>query len=628
MMVSENFLRHMPRWIVLLGIGSLFVLLAFLAFGHSLWQGYSPIDDSYLIEQNLAVRGPTLDHLKTVFTSYDPELYIPLTFVSYQLDYLLSGLDPAVYHLTNILLQAANGMLIAWLLFLLSKKKWLAVAAGLLFTVHPLHTEAVVWLAGRKDLLATFFFLLAYIFYLRYRSRKKISYAQSILFFFLALLSKALAITLPAVLLLSDLLIERRRWSWQLFLDKIPYAVLSAVFIVIAAAGKQRILSSSTPLQTILMSCKSTIFYLEKILLPVRLSVFYPFYGSVSLSSPAFYLPAIGVAILIALALYYWGKNSAISFGIFFFLVTLTPTFLNFHKGEEMYFAVDRYAYLPSIGILFLLVCCVIALWEHVQTASLRQAGWITFVCILGLFCVLSIRQTQVWDSPVSLESHALALYPQSVSARVDLASYLRDGGQYQQAFDLLKAGLTYGDNIGLRLGAGYVYARVDDIPSAIEQFQKAMTLSPQNPEPHFALGSLDEQTGHPDEAEQEYQTALRMDPSYVIARTKLAAMLVKQGKTDEARQQLTTALQWNPNSAEAHTQMAALLDLQKKTAKAYAHLQMVYALKPDDVALLLSLAEHAAALGKKIDAIKYADEVLQIDAQNVKAKELLQRLE
>ena len=415
-----------------------------------------------------------------------------------------------------------------------------------------------MWIAGRKDLLSTFFYLLSFLFYVRYRNGIRTSYALSVIFFVCALLSKAMAMTLPAVLILYDLLIARRRIDRTFIADKIPYVLLSILFIVIALGGKERVIGSSSALDTILMAGKSSVFYIQQIFLPWNFSVYYPQVTDISLLKAEFFIPLLLVLAAIALAIFFHRKHPMISFGILFYFITLSPTFLNFHKGQVIFFAVDRYAYLPFIGILLIIIAVINPLFHRIRFP--QKFVLIMSMLMILLLSILSIRQTEIWETGERLFSHALGLYPRSLNARIDLARIHRERGEYQKAFDLLKEGLALGDHSALRLNAGVIYARTGDVQSATEQFEKAKVMDPLNPEPHFYLGSLWEQTNNPTLAREAYTKAVELDPSYVIARIRLAQLLIADGEIDEAKTQLQEAIRWNPNSVEAREALNKIL--------------------------------------------------------------------
>jgi len=461
-----------------------------------------------------------------------------------------------------------------------STGKGLAIfLVGLLFAIHPLHTEAVAWIAGRKDLLSTFFALLSLIAWVRYRGRSKQAYAWSIVMLLLSLLAKMMAVTLPVIFLLYDLLWERRKITREFFLDKLPHVLLSVIFGIVALGGKERILASLSPVETLLVAGKSVVFYLEKLLLPVHLSVLYPFQGMVSIAKPEFFLPLMIVLALFGLLVMLLRRAVSDTgagkwaFGLLFFLIMLSPTLLHARKGEGIFFAVDRYAYLPSVGIALLLALLLQYIFDRYRPSG--EALWIPVVIIVTAFTTLSVRQTFTWNSAETLYGNVLAIYPESVNARASLASIRRQQGDIQGAFDVLKEGLQYSDDSRLHLHAGYVYAANGDVTSAREQFEKVIAMDSQNPEPVFSIGSLLEQTGDPAGAAEKYRAAIALDSSYVVARVSLAQILMTQGKTlSEAEEQLRTALRWNPSAADAHVALAKILQKEGKREEALAHAQ------------------------------------------------------
>ncbi|MBU2214053.1 tetratricopeptide repeat protein [Patescibacteria group bacterium] len=558
-------------------IGAVFLIAVFLAFGHSLTQGFAPVDDIFLIVENLAIRGVTWENLMHVFTTYDPELYVPLVFVSFQLNWLLGGLEPFGYHLTNILLHVINALLVARILFQLSGKKWLSIFAGLLFAVHPLHTEAVVWLAGRKDLLSGTFFFAALTCYLSSVKGSRCAYILSVIFFALALLSKVIAVTLFGVIILHLLLIEKRRFTKPVIVNLLPYALLSVVFMIVAMGGKGRVVAAVSSWDKVLVACKSTIFYLQKLLVPTDLTIIYPLQGDISLWSEDILPYAILSTLLVVVALRSWRRHPWLTFGIGWYLATLAPTYLNIGKAGLVFFAVDRYAYLPSVAVLFILVMLLSRIVIPKKVAVM--------IGIAALFsCVsLSIKQTRFWDTPDGLFQRTLEIYPESIGARVGLSTIYRHQNKLEEAFEVLREGLKYGEHSLLELYVGYVYAKAGQVSDAKDRFLSASQMDPINPEPLFALGSLYEKTGEPGRAIPLYEQAIALDDSYVIVRARLGLLYLDEGREEEAREQFEAALKWNINSYEANLGMVELLKKEQKTQEALKYQEKVDKLTMDN---------------------------------------------
>ncbi len=518
----------------------LFIVLTFLAFGASLFHGFAPVDDSFLIVENLAIRAINWENIYHFFSTYDPELYIPLVFLSFQFNYLIGELAPFNYHLTNILIHIINALLVTRILTQLTDKKKLSIFAGLIFAVHPLNAEAVVWLAGRKDLLAGLFFFASLTFYLDFIKGNRKAYALSISMFLLALLSKVIAVTLLGIIILHWILFQARtRKPNPIALT--PYLILTLIFIVVALGGKARVIASVTFADKILVACKSTIFYIYKFLIPTDLTIIYPLQGDISLTDMRILPSVIFAILLIAVAVKVIKRHPWITFGIGWYLICLAPTFLNIGKAGLVFFAVDRYAYLPMVGLLIVLVY----IYKSIRPIAVS--------IIIIVLIALSINQTSTWKTPDGVFRRTLDIYPESVGARVGLATILRHQNKLEEAFEVITEGVKHMDHSLLHMNAGFVYAATGQVADAEERFRSAINMDPNNPEPYFSLGSLFEQTNRTDEAISFYEKAIELDDSYVIARAKLGNLYLNKGQTDKAREQFKKALEWNKFSVEAN---------------------------------------------------------------------------
>ncbi len=632
----------LPRWDIALGVILLMLIAVMLAFGGSLAHGFVTLDDPLLIYGNLAVRGFSAENIRTIFTTFDPELYIPFTFLSYQANYALGGLHAEIYHLTNLLLHTANAALATWLASLIlssahkdehttNRERIFALLIGMIFALHPLHTEAVAWLSARKDLLSTFFFFGSFIAYLLYRRGIRFSYLASLALFLAGLLSKVMIAPLPVLLLLHDALLERRTFHWTMIADKLPHLLLSGALMIVAVFGKERVLGSSSLLEIVLMSGRSTMFYIGKLLVPVNLSVFYPHTGPIAPSMPVFFVPLLLVAAVLCFAAWSWNRWPLMSFGIFFFLIALCPTFLNFHKGADMFFAVDRYAYAPSFGFLLaaagVLAPLASRMEERIDAKKLDnlflQAGGV----ILLAFCFLSMRQTALWDSTKSLYEHALALYPQSVSARVGLAQAYREEGKLDDELKVLQDGLASTPDVRLLTGIGSVYDRQKKPQDARKQYQQAMALDPANPEPYFYLGSLEQDGGNAEKAIDDYERAIALDPSYVAASNNAGSIRMERGEFEKALEHFNRALAYNPNFMEGHYNVGRILHSQGKLDEADEHLRKADLLNADSPDVLTAIAALRVDQKRYTEALALLKRILTLDKQNADAKAILQSL-
>lgn len=617
----------LPRWALAIVFFAVLLSLSFLAFGRSIWHDFAPIDDSFLIYNNLALRGITWAHIRTIFTTYDPELYIPLTFFSFQMNYAMGALNPFGYHLANVLLHGINASLVFLVLRNLTNHRLASMIGAGIFAVHPLHTEAVVWIAGRKDLLFTAFFLLSFLLFQVSSAHKRWAYALSLLAFLLALFSKATAMTLPVVLLFSELIVRRTPLSRRLLLILAPYAVLSMIFAAIALGGKERVVSGTGILPPVLLAARSVMFYLQAFIAPVNLSVFYSQHGSISLGSPTLLFSLLGTLVFLGAAVWAWKQGlRLVAFGMLFYVVTLSPSFLNVHKGAVWFFASDRYAYLPSIGLVLL----VSAGAEWLLRQHFRFGAWMVGGCgalIVALFTVLAIVQSAVWGGADSMFRHALKIDPASLPARVGLANLERDAGNVEEAFALLKEGLRYGDHFVLRNEAGLTYAAAGKIDEALEQFQIAKSMDATIPEPDFYTAALLEYRGQTGAALPLFQHALSLDPSYVAARVRISMILLKRGDLDEVERQMTEALRWNANDGAANLLTGKLLIARKKPAEALPYLQNAVAIDRGSIEAHIVAMRAYISLKDIQNAKEEAKIILQFDQKNPEAKAFLDSL-
>jgi tetratricopeptide (TPR) repeat protein len=564
------------------------IALSFLAFGWSLIQNFAPIDDVFLVVKNLTVRGISPETLRLAWTTYDPELYVPLTMMSFQLNYLIAGVHPWIYHLSNLLLHTGNALLVIALIEKITGSRRGAIAAGLLFAVHPLHTEAVVWVAARKDLLSTFFALLSLNLYVptHEHPRTRRAYALSILTFACALLSKITPVGLPIIFFLHDVLLKRESGWLRIVRRQLPYCTVAAVLLIAAMGGKQQVLSQAHLMETILLSIKSSMFYLQKILLPLRFSIFYPYSGSVEIADAAIALPVIMFVLLMIILMRYARHRPMVWFGLALYIMILAPTFLHFRRAGDLYFAVDRYAYLPSVGIFLLIAMLIERLAHRLSSQTIHQV----IVIILMISTGLSIHQTTVWNSQESLFTHALKLYPNATRARTNLARKMRRNRSPQEAYDLLQEGVRVADAMELHQQLGYLYAETNHLAEAHQEFLKARDMKPGDPSPLFDIASLAEQTGQSAVAIEGFQAVIDLDPSFVIARVHLAKLLrIEKDDLQGAEEQLHEALRWNPNSVEAHAEFSSLLRANGNIESALKEEEIARSIDPSSVPLAVN---------------------------------------
>jgi hypothetical protein len=383
------------------------VLLAavcLLVFAPSYTAGITNWDDDFYL------RTPVSQRISpAIFTTFVMGNYHPLTILSYAIELQMFGPNPVVLHTTNVVLHAATAILVFILLQQLTSSAFPAFAAALIWAIHPLRVESVVWIAERKDVLCGLFFVAALIAYVRRRLWTTLA------FFVLALLSKGMAVSFPLAMLAIDFLQRRKA-----FLEKIPFFVLSIVFGAMGyvaqrtpGANPELPNFAFSPIEKIVLSCRALIFYLGKLLLPIHLSAFYPYPKELSLSDWLAPLFVILIAVVVALTV---RITRTIAFAFLFFFVTIAVILPLVSIGRTM--AADRYTYIPSIGFAYALARAVILSEakdlsgrDPSPSSRLRMTAIVAIVAaVLG---AAGFRRSRVWHDSVTLWSSVIEVDPQ-----------------------------------------------------------------------------------------------------------------------------------------------------------------------------------------------------------------------
>jgi len=582
-------------------LGIIIAIVTVCLYAPFLSHPFVSLDDDYLIYNNPDVKEMTSQTIKHVFTSYDPQLYIPLTFVSFQVDTKLFGMSPLAFHLTNLLLHIGNALLILWIIRRLTGKNFIAFFTAFFFAIHPLQTEAVLWASARKDTLAGFFFLLSIAFYLRYREQNySRRYWGSVAAFFLGLLSKVSIIPLPFVLLLIDWW-EEKKITKHMLLEKIPYLLLCALFGVIAIIGKATLFASASGSAVIaLIPGKSTLFYLWKIFVPVGFSVIYPqsadfSTGMISLIAGALALIGSGFFLFYA---FIKGKNRIAAFAVAWYLLLLLPSFSTSWKNGFLYFASDRYAYLAATGIFFLVAWRL----DELNSKTNRSYGTAVAIAFSIALIPLTLLQSRTWASSAEMYRTVLRQYPDSVMAL---------------------------NNLGMELDRQEKTAEANDL------YRKAIAAEPNNTLAYFNLAAHAGKAGNIDEAVGHYRKAIDvLAPEELTSRKEFTRFFWLADKMDDLGQEAdaTTLLKkliaFAPSNGDAHGRLGFHLDRHGHAEEAIKELEEALRLGTNDVRSLSVLGKILAEKGDLAKARIVFTRILSIDPDNEEARQYLSEIQ
>lgn len=469
-------------------LSSLIVTIIFLS--PNLFNGFLNWDDTAYVINNDLIKDFSFRGIKNIFTT--PEVvstYAPLTLMSWALDYAIDGLNPAVFHFFNLLLHLFVVSLVFYFAKLLSRSVIIAFITAVLFGVHPMHVEVVGWVSARKDLLYTLFFigaLIAYYFYIHKESKypKHYYYSACLFLFVLSLLSKGTAVILPIVLFLIDYL-KARKMNFKLVLEKLPFLLLSIVFVVLSikmqsVGGAMEDRQFTTLIDSLSVGFYGYLTYLLKAIIPFNLSVYHPYASKLGDLNPWFYY----ASAIPVLALFTWlmtrlRKNRTLVFGFGFFFITLIPVIQVLPFGTAV--TADRYTYLPYFGLFYIASVAIVRLYKYSSIfKKLIPVCFSIFIIILG---VISFQYSKTFKNGETLWSNVMNHYPNDFLAYMNRAEYRISKKQYNQAIqDSDRAVIINPDYSRIYYNRSFAYNALNkknkafkDLNSAIEKDESYM---------------------------------------------------------------------------------------------------------------------------------------------------------
>jgi tetratricopeptide (TPR) repeat protein len=558
-------------------------------------------DDSYVTDNPHVRDGLTFENVEWAFSTGYASNWFPMTWLSHMLDCQLYGLDPAGHHLTSVVLHILNSVLLFCAFRTMAGDVWQSGFAAALFALHPLHVESVAWVAERKDVLSTLFWMLTIWSYANYVTCKgKGAYLLTLVLFALGLMAKPMLVTLPFVLLLLDLWPLRRMSATprtgsgdglrkgstllSLILEKWPFLMLAAAsstatFIAQRSGGAVRSLEEWPLDVRIGNALVSYVAYLGRALVPRDLAVFYPHTGA-----PPTLQVALACVLLVVVSLVViraWKKQPYLAVGWFWYLGTLVPVIGLVQVGAQA--MADRYTYVPLIGVFTMVGWGVPALtrgWRFHRTGLATAAA-----VVLPVLMVSAHMQVRYWENSVTLFEHALEATANNYIAHNNLGMALAKEGRHAEAAQQYRLAVEVNPNFAkahFNLGAAsYEAGRAAE---AVVHYLRALQLDPDWREAHYNVGIALASVGELDEAVRHYLEAIRIDPHDARSLNNLANVLVKQGKMDEAIRRFSEALQADPDDAAAHNNLGATLASQRRFGEAILHFRRALELEPGDV--------------------------------------------
>jgi Flp pilus assembly protein TadD len=583
------------------------IALTWAVYGQVVEFDFVGLDDpGYVTDNENVLAGWSTESLRWAFTTREQANWHPLTWISLMLDAGVGGGHPAVFHLTSLLLHIVNTVLLFHLLSRMTGAVWRSALVAALFAVHPLHVESVAWVAERKDVLSTLFWLLTMWAWIRYVERPGAGrYVLVVLGMAGGLLAKPMLVTLPLVLLLLDYWplgrltcggSDLRSAPWGPLFDKIPLMVLAALsslmtLLAQSAGGAMGALEVYPLGVRVGNALLSYVRYIVKMFWPAGLAVPYPY------DLDALTFLRIGGAVIVLAAISWIAVRNArarpwLLVGWLWYGITLLPVIGILQVGTQS--MADRYTYVPLTG-LFVIVAWGIAEIVEGRPARARLSVGVLVSGVVVALAVVAHAQVGHWRDTTRLFTHALRV--------------TRDNAVAHNA-------------LGLEL------YRADRLDQALEHYRRAVEISPTYLEARVNLAGALMASRRADEAVAHYRAAMRLDPDDVVVTMNLGAALMGQGRLEEAEGLLRKVLENRPDDAAVHGALGVALGRLGRHDEAIPHFRAAVAANPGDAEMRVNLGTALLKREAWEEAREQLAEALKLDPSDEVTRRNLERVE
>lgn len=515
------------------------VLLAVLiAFSFGFGNGFVDWDDSEYVFGNPYVLEPTADHVRTLLQSVVALNYHPLTMLSLAANSALFGPGAMAFIVTNTGIHLLNTSLVFFLAYRLSRQNgWVGLFVAVLWGLHPMHVESVIWVSERKDVLYTFFFLAACLTYLRYRTSGAVHwFLLTLILFVLACLSKAMAVVLPFVLLLLDYWEAKDQGlktvtKPSVWIEKIPFLLIAVLVGLIAtnvqaggdfhgwllriAEKKDAVGQEPFAARWLVYGSYGFLMYLVKLVAPFRLSAFYPYPENVRNIELHHWLGPVAFLLVVGYAVWQFftaktERQRLVAFGLGFFLITILLVLQFMTVGAAI--MADRYSYLSYVGLLFLVVYGLYLLTNQTPSRFRLATVGLTLFAILCFY--RTTGQVQVWKNTETLWTHALHFYPDNDQMREGLGDYYGKQNRIDEALHQFQAAVANGSSrYHCYEGLGNAYGLKNEFAKALEMYNRAIQLDSTRGDVYYNRGLTYNKVTRFQDALRDFNKALALTP-------------------------------------------------------------------------------------------------------------------
>jgi tetratricopeptide (TPR) repeat protein len=555
------------------------IVIVCIAFARTTNFDFVNIDDASLIYDNPTVTDHSVSYARCFEQFIHTVYYKPIVILTWKAEYDLFGDSPSHFHLINWLLHLANTLLLFFIglhlfrrLYNDEKKVYLsAFLLALLFSINPLRIESVAWATERKDVLFSLFFLLSWLCYIRFiQTSRYLFIIMGSVLYVLSGLSKSMGIPLVAILFLTDFWFQRKL-RIKTIVEKSPYIIAFAVLLMlygivlsspsdnsaatVAAHGEyiqtDQITSLSyindlpVFLQKIITTSYRFILFIVHSFIPVKMSIIYPHNKIYGFFGQAIFIFPFIVAFFFWLGWRLRRKDLYLLGGLAFFLTAISPALVQFSPGQAIFLS-DRYTYIPSIGLFFILIVFI----NKLNLSKTRS--YFIYSSVFLFYFFETISNIGNWKNSETLFSHALTIYPQSGLAHLNLGLYYRHENDYDNALQVYTEGIGYQTGyLSLYVNRSRIYLDRGKPDSALSDLNKCLSLNPELVQARINRGVAYAMKNEPDSALSDFNKAQQLDPENPDVLTNLGLLFYQRKQYPEAISNLQHFLKIKPTDAD-----------------------------------------------------------------------------
>lgn len=604
--------EHRNKRTIILAVVILF-LISFGVYANTLSNGFV-YDDKNQVMENTWIRDP--GSIPEIFSSevwgFTPRersnYYRPMMHLIFMAEYGIFGLNPAGFHLGNIIMNAGVVIMVFFIaLAFFPNRILLSLLMALLFAVHPVHTEAVAWVSGVTEISYALFVLLALYFYIKVEGGKAWYSILSVVSFILAVLSKEQAPGLLIFIVAYDAFFRKERFRGALG-RYLPYVIITGIYFLIRTIAVGGLVPANkhaglSVFQYVINAFPLFAKYLVMLVLPVGLNVFHVFHPVSSL----FTWKVLGSVLLtigfLAGMVYSFKKDRKIFFSIVLILIPLIPALYIPALGLNAF--TERYLYLPSAGFVFLLGAVV----EHMKGTNTQRVAVVVLFVIAVIYSAGTVNRNAVWRDDFTLWNDTVRKSPDGAMPHYNLGLEYKNRGYNDKAIGHFETALRLVPNFErARMELGLALAARGFSDKAVEQFRSIIKQNPKNAEAYNNLGTVYGGAGMTEKAIEYFREAVRISPDYADAHNNLGIAYGSQQNFNAAVKHFERAVAAKPDFVDAHYNLGVTFLRMGRIDEALSQLRVALALNPASPKIHMGLASAYELKGLSEEARKHRE--------------------